>query len=106
MPLTRQSLEPFRPKPRLMRDVFSGCEDCSGIGRGFSSARRARTLVGNSGSVTKAPFFSRAWRLGLILFGVALTLAWLGASACGTDRPRLFLFWPLFRSSPISGQSA
>ena len=32
---------------------------------------------------TKALFFSRAWRLGLILFGVALTLAWLSVLGYG-----------------------
>jgi hypothetical protein len=38
-------------------------------GREHSLAARA--------APTEAPFFSWAWRLGLILFGVALTLAWL-----------------------------
>jgi hypothetical protein len=52
----KSSLEPSSSQPRLMRDVFSGCEVRRGIGRNFSSARRARTLVGSSGCADRSTF--------------------------------------------------
>jgi len=39
---------------------------------------------------TKAPFFSWAWRLALILFGVAVTLGWLSVLGYGLFKLVLF----------------
>ena len=45
-------------------------------------AGRENSLVAQA-APTEAPFISRAWRLGLILFGVALTFAWLSVLGYG-----------------------